>query len=70
MRVKKLVSLLTAFCLSGSVALGVTACKKDNGNGGNGEIPSAVSPAEADAAHYVTNSLHNVNVNYNAPIGE
>ena len=70
MRVKKLVSLLTAFCLSGSVMLGVTACKKDKGNGGNGKIPSAVSPAEADAAHHVTNSLHNVNVNYNAPIGD
>ena len=59
-------------CLSGSVVLGLTACKKGEDSGrqaDDGSIPSPISPATADGAHYVTNSLHNVNVNYNKPVG-
>lgn len=72
MKGKKIISLLTALCLSGSVVLGLTACKKGDNSGSqsdDGSIPSPISPATADGAHYVTNSLHNVNVNYNKPVG-
>ena len=73
MKGKKIISLLTALCLSGSVALGLTACKKKGGgsdtSGADGNIPAPVSPATAGEAHYVTNSLHNVNVNYDNPVG-
>ena len=72
MKGKKIISLLTALCLSGSVALSLTACKKggnEGNSGADGNIPSSVSPATAGEAHYVTNSLHNVNVNYNKPVG-
>lgn len=71
MKGKKIISLLTALCLSGSVVLGLTACKKGDNNGSrsDGKIPSPISPATAGEAHYVTNSLHNVNVNYNKPVG-
>ena len=61
-----MISLIIALCLSCSVALSLTACKK---GGIEGNIPSPVSPATAGEAHYVTNSLHNVNVNYNKPVG-
>ena len=72
MKGKKIISLLAALCLSGSVVLGLTACKKGDNSGSQsdgGSIPSPISPATADGAHYVTNSLHNVNVNYNKPVG-
>ena len=73
MKGKKIISLLTALCLSGSVALGLTACKKKGGgsdiSGADGNIPAPVSPVTAGEAHYVTNSLHNVNVNYDNPVG-
>ena len=72
MRIKKFVSLLTAACLSGIIAMSAVSCGKNNDSTGSSEvkIPSAIAPSEADSAHYVTNSLHDVNVDYDKPIGE
>ena len=68
MKIKKIISLLTVISLAGSVAIGIAGCKKGANNGASG-IPSPVSPATAGSAHYVTNSLHDVNVDYNNPVG-
>ena len=69
MKGKKIISLFTALCLSGGVVFGAGACKKDENGDIPDKIPSAVNPAESAAAHYVTNSLHDVNVNYEQPVG-
>ena len=69
MKGKKIISLFTALCLSGGVVFGAGACKKDENGDIPDKIPSAVNPAESAAAHYVTNSLHDVNVNYDQPVG-
>ena len=69
MRCKKIFSLLTVLCISGSMILNVAACKKNNNKDDKGAIPSPVSTVETESAHLVTNSLHNVNVDYDKPIG-
>lgn len=69
MRCKKIFSLLTVLCISGSMILNVAACKKNNNKDDKGAIPSPVSTVETESAHHVTNSLHNVNVDYDKPIG-
>ncbi len=72
MRSKKIISLLTSVCLSCGAMFGLAACGKETSGSesdSSSRLPSAVLPTEGKEAHYVSNSLHNVNVNYEKSVG-
>lgn len=65
MKLRKLLTVLLAVCL----VFTVTACNKDSGSGsGNGGNKDTTKDADY-LLHYVTNSLHNVNVDFEDNLG-